>query len=299
MKAVSILIPVYNDNIVWQVTMLRNQCKAIDGLQWEIVVADDGSSEEYLRRNRPLLSMEGCRFIVRGQDYGRAANRNFLAQQARYDTLLYIDSGLKPNPHFVENYVNNVDKAEVVCGNIAVDPDHVDMANLRCRNELKAQQRFTAERHAMDPYKNFHTGNFMIQRRVMLAHPLREDIKTYGYEDTLFGKDLSIKGVSIRHIENPVMFVRFESNTRYVEKTREAIVTLYNYRHELEGYSPLLHLACLAGRYHLAGAVRLFHSLFGRMMEANLESRHPNLHVFSIYRLCLLVNMIYFSNFTS
>lgn len=286
MKSLSVLIPVYCDDVVSQVALLQGQCMVIDGLEWEIVVADDGSPAERGRVNAAVADMDGCRILWRGRNCGRASTRNFLAREARYDTLLYIDSGLAPSANFIQGYVEQIGKAQVVCGTVGVSSDCVDLSSLRCRNEMRAQRRFTAEQHSMKPYRNFHTGAFMIERRVMLDNPLREDITTYGYEDTLFGKQLAMKNVSIIHIDNPVLFTRFESNSRYLEKTREAIGTLYDHRHELEGYSDLLRLACVLRKCHLLWVAWWTGRCLGGAMERNLCGKRPSLMVFNIYRVC-------------
>lgn len=308
MKELSILIPVYGEHILWQVKLLYAQCCAIKDLSWEIVVAEDGRPQQGTScydngiseagsyndsltegsGNDEIAAMAHCRLIKREKNSGRAAIRNFLAREARFNTLLYLDAGLKPNPHLVENYVDNIGKSLVVCGNIAVDKACINMENLRCRNELRAQKRFTAAKHAIEPYKNFHTTAFMIDHRTMLANPMREDIRTYGYEDTLFGKQLADKHISILHIDNPVMFTSFESNSRYLEKTEEAMYTLYNYREELEHYSPLLHVVHLFQKLHLLWLPIIIDRCFVDKIVDNLTGRHPNLQLYSLFRVCLL-----------
>ncbi len=308
MKELSILIPVYGEHILWQVKLLYAQCCAIKDLSWEIVVAEDGRPQQGTScydngiseagsyndsltegsGNDKIAAMAHCRLIKREKNSGRAAIRNFLAREARFDTLLYIDAGLKPNPHLVENYVDNIGKSLVVCGNIAVDKACIDKTNLRCRNELRAEKRFTAAKHALKPYKNFHTGNFMIDRQAMFDNPMREDIKTYGYEDTLFGKYLAEKHTSIIHINNPVLFTQFEDNERFLEKTSEAVETLYYYRDELEDYSPLLHSIHLLKKLYLLWIPFLIEKSFGDRIVDNLIGRHPNLQLYSLYRVCLL-----------
>lgn len=302
MKGLSILIPEYKDDVVEQARLLAAQCKAVvadkiaagrmpSPFGWEIIVADDGTPDDFQSVNAGLESIEGCKLIRRGRNYGRSSTRNFLALKAKFDNLLFIDSGLKPNPYFVEKYVENIGKSLVVCGNIEVDKACINMENLRCKNELKAQKRFTAEKHAMQPYKNFHSGNFMIDRQTMLDNPMREDITTYGYEDTLFGKMLSEKNISIRHIHNPALFVRFESNERFLEKTEEGISTLYKYRKELVGYSPLLDFVNKLSKWHLLWIPHIIYIFFGVLMSDNLKGRNPSVKFFSLYRVCLLSHL--------
>lgn len=296
MKSLSILIPEYKDFCVEQLKALSAQCKAVADFSWEIIVADDGTPPDdalnIIQLNNLINSIAGCRLIMRDNNYGRSSTRNFLANEASFDTLLYIDSGLMPNPHFVEKYVENIGKAQVVCGNIGVDKDYIDLTNLRCKNELKAEKRFTSKKHAKDPYKNFHSGNFMINRQLILDYPFREDIKTYGYEDTLFGKQLAEKKISILHIDNPVLFVRFESNARFLEKIKEGITTLYNYREELIGYSPLLHFVNKLEYFHLLWIPHIIYMCLIYTMESNLKGNNPSLFVFSLYRVCLLSELI-------
>lgn len=290
MKELSILIPVYNDDVVVQVSELQRQCQAMRELAWEIIVCDDGSTDDSADNNKAIEEISGCRLILRERNHGRASTRNYLARVAKYDTLLYIDSGLMPNPRFVENYVDNIGRASVVCGNIEVSPESIDMTNLRCKNELNAQRRFTAAKHSKAPYKNFHTTAFMIDRRVMLSNPMREDIKTYGYEDTLFGKQLADRRNSIVHIDNPVLFVRFESNERYLEKTKEAMHTLYIYRSELKGYSGVLKVVEKLKKMHLLWSLLLINRLFFNKIVDNLKGERPNLMLYSVYRMCLLAD---------
>ena len=86
MQGLSILIPVYKDSCVAQALALRRQCQGLE-MQWEIVVADDGSPSPYDALNDEISSIGGCRLVKRRENVGRAAIRNFLAREARFDTL--------------------------------------------------------------------------------------------------------------------------------------------------------------------------------------------------------------------
>lgn len=257
-------------------------------MPWEIVVADDGSPSPCDAFNDEICLMSYCRLIKRHENVGRAAIRNFLAREAQFDTLLYIDAGMMPSEGFIKRYVDSMSKASVVCGSIGVAEDSIDLRNLRCLNEMRARKRYSLRKNNLFPYKNFHSGNFMAERQVVLDNPFREDIKTYGYEDTLFGKELADRHISILHIENLLLFVRFESNRRFLEKTEEAMSTLYAHRDDLKGYSALLHLVDRLQRYHLLWITVWINQLISTAVRRRLMGDTPSLFLYNVFRVCCL-----------
>ena len=289
MQGLSLLIPVYRDSCVSQVTALLRQCRDLN-MPWEIVVVDDGSPSSFDAMNDEIGSMHGCRLIKRRKNVGRAAIRNFLAREALFDTLLYIDAGMMPSEGFVATYVRYIGKADVVVGSLRVAKAIVDKSNLRCLNELKAERGYSVGKSNEHPYNNFHSGNFMAKSQVVLDNPFRENIKTYGYEDTLFGKGLAERRVSIVHIDNPLLFVRFETNERFLEKTEEAMRTLYDYRKELKGYSALLHLVDSLRRHHLLWITVWITRLTNAVVRRSLMGKHPSLFLYNVFRVCCLSN---------
>lgn len=197
---------------------------------------------------------------------------------------------MMPSEGFVATYVENMDKADVVVGSLRVAEGCVDLSSLRCKNEMKAERGYSVSKSNEHPYKNFHSGNFMASRLVMIDNPFREDIKTYGYEDTLFGKGLADRHVSILHIDNPLLFVRFESNSRFLEKTEEAMRTLHAYREELKGYSALLHLVDCLQRHHLLWITVWINRLISTAVRRRLMGDTPSLFLYNVFRVCCLSN---------
>ncbi len=195
---------------------------------------------------------------------------------------------MMPSDGFVATYVENMDKAKVVVGSLMVTKDSVDLSNLRCLNELKAERKSSVSKRNAKPYLDFHSTHFMVTRQTMLDNPFREDIKTYGYEDTLFGKGLADRQVSILHIDNPLLFVRFESNSRFLEKTEEALRTLYDYRKELKGYSALLRLVDSLQRHHLLWITVWINRLTSTVIRRRLMGKRPSLFLYNVFRVCCL-----------
>ena len=94
-KELSILIPCYNCQCIELVKGLVSQCEDIEGLRYEVIVADDGSTDKHLcLLNEELLDLEHVRYITREKNIGRACIRNFLVQQATYEWVLFVDSDL-------------------------------------------------------------------------------------------------------------------------------------------------------------------------------------------------------------
>ena len=107
MKGLSILIPEYNCDCTQLVRDLHRQCASAQLPSWEIVVADDGSIDETaVNQNRIIGTWDNCTFIRNEQNMGRAAIRNFLAEKAQYDRLLFIDSDMCiVSEDFVKTYL--------------------------------------------------------------------------------------------------------------------------------------------------------------------------------------------------
>ena len=293
MNALSILIPTYNDCCSQLVADLRRQTEAL-AIDYEILVGDDGSTNEAaVTENRRIEQWSHCRYLRQPVNIGRAAIRNLLAREARYDLLLFIDSDMTTvRPNFIIKYVEVADQAEVADGGICVDGNQEALrGNLRYLYEKSAENEHTVDRRRENPYRDFHTANFLIRRHLMLSHPFDERFRHYGYEDVLFGKRLRQDRIAIAHIDNPMGFCTFESNPDFMAKTEEGLRTLHTFQKELRGYSRLL---TIVEGIHLRGIlclIRLFHRLSGSLIRRNLCGTHPSLPLFKIYKIGYFVSL--------
>ncbi len=284
-RELSILIPTFNDVCKHVVNELQRQASQIEGLSYEIVVADDGSTEaEAISANEAINLLSHCRYIVRKENVGRAAIRNFLASIAAYDWLLFIDSGMSiGNDEYLKRYLET--EADVVCGGYRLTDDERMNNNLRYRYEKAAQASLSQKNREAAPYQNFHTSNFLMARSQYLAHPLDTRFRRYGYEDVLMGKQLQLAGIGIEHIDNPVLFDRFDSNERFVEKTEEALQTLHEFADDLSGYSRMLDVAATLRKWHLASPYLFIYNSMKKSWRNNLCGRTPSILQLKLYKL--------------
>lgn len=289
---ISILLPTYNNSCYELVKMLSQQCESIDALQYEIIVADDGSTlTDPIIENRHINALPHCQFIERAHNVGRAAIRNVLTSLSQYENLLFLDSDIAiPNPNFIRLYLDNASNS-VVYGGISNTFNASLRHNLRYRYERLFESRHPASVRNKKPYLSFRTTNFLATRTIMTAHPFDDDFKAYGYEDVLFGKELKSAHIPLQHIHNPVEITDYENNLLYIEKTEEALRTLSSFQHRIGAYSGILRTTKRIADLHLLPLLSLCYHLWGNSIRRHLCSRHPSLLLYQFYRILYFASL--------
>lgn len=285
-QEISVLIPTYNHVCTTLVEQLLPLLVA-SAPRYEIVVADDGSTDaSTMAENQTINSWTHCRYIVRHENVGRAAIRNFLVKEAQYAYVLFIDSDMTLlNDQLIRRYLESpcdtvIDGGVAICG----DEDKL-CGNLRYRYEKAEEASHTAPERQKNPYQHLHTANLFVRRDLMLQFPFDERFRHYGYEDVLLGKTFHQHQIPIGHIDNPLGFCTFETNADFVAKTEEGLQTLYLFREDLRGYSRLL---TFVSNIHIPAVktmIRLWHRIFGSLERRLLCGPRPNLTIFKLYRL--------------
>lgn len=284
----SILIPTYNHVCLPLVKTLQRQASSVEGLSYELLVADDGSTDkETVEVNRAINVYEHCRLIECPENRGRACIRNFLAQQSSGKWLLFLDSNMVvERSDYIAHYVRLLkegDNAPILYGGYTI-PDKDDQS-LRYELERKNIQNRDYRLRQGKAYQNFHTSNFIVRREVALAHPFDERFRHYGYEDVLWGKTLEQHHIGITHVDNPLRFEDFQSNATFLRKSNEAMETLYLFRKELAGYSALLALTDKLNTLHLTPILAKLFMLSKDKMEQRLVKSGSPLWLFNLYRI--------------
>lgn len=297
-QELSILIPVYNDDATLLVKSLSKQAQAISGLCYEIIVFDDGSTDvTSVEINKTLTLLPHCRYVNVEHHDCRAAMRNDMFKQAKYDWHLMIDARLTlMNDDFLMRYLCcGVQVGEVACGGVCVDGGlltaQLYSENLRFRYEKHEESKHSYIVRKSEPYKAFRTTNFFYYKSVLEQVPYNEQVKGYGYEDVLLGKALREKKIKVNHIDNPVAYTKFEQNKVYLRKIEEALSTLHAFEGELNNYSPLLHARNILRKLHLLGPFRKFHAFCKGWELMNLCSNKPSLFIFKLYKLGYYVSL--------
>ncbi|MCD8289580.1 MAG: glycosyltransferase family 2 protein [Prevotella sp.] len=290
-RELSILIPVFNDRCGRLARQLDEQAAAIDGLKYEIVIGDDGSTDRNVVDDNRRAAAEGLnrRLITNQDNRGRAAIRNALADAAKYQWLLFIDGGHMQlcGEGFLQNYLACDDSWPVVYGGYCLSKpsNELKTSNLRYKYERQSKQNMSAEMRSSAPAMDFQTNNFLINKDVFRTVRFDERFVRYGYEDVFMGKSLSERGIQIYHIDNPVERCDYEANAVFLQKTIDSLLTLKEFEAELAGYSRLLNNVRLCRKLKIDNRLRNLYLKRKARWTANLEGPNPSLTIFKLFKL--------------
>jgi GT2 family glycosyltransferase len=303
---ISILIPVYNCNIVSLVYELHNQA-SFASVPVEIIVLDDCSSELLRDQNKDVKKLSDVKFIELEKNIGRASIRNRLADMAVYPTLLFMDCDSKvPDADYIKRYLPYCGKDVVVCGGRIykpVPPEEPEMM-LRWLYRIKREQ-LPADVRSKDPYHSFMTNNFLISRSILSQIRFDESLVQYGHEDTLFGFELKKRGIPVIHIQNPLIHTGLEITREFLRKTSEGIenlvILIAQGKIDREGFEDIRILRAYnkTKRIGLVDFYLKFYYQFERAIMKNLMGTNPDLFYFDFYKLAVLVKTIRKSNIST
>lgn len=291
MILISILIPIFNFDVIPMVTTLNQQCQQL-GIVYEIICIDDGSQQEFKEMHDSLTSISSnIRYQLSPINNGRAKIRNKLASEARYDYLLFLDcDSVIIRDDFVKKYISFSSEEKVVCGGTAyAENPPEDTKQYLHWLYGKKREVVAPEIRNKNPYNSFKTNNFAVSRRLFTSVFFDEHIVEYGHEDTLFGLELQKRGIKMLHIDNPVLHAGLDPHDIYLRKTRQAISNLVLISKKNDRFDTrLLKIHRHILHFHLGFFLVFINTFFEKKMERHLYSKKPVLTVLDLYKLCKL-----------
>lgn len=223
----SILIPIYNFNVVKLVGRLKKQCTKLD-IVFEILCFDDQSDQKYKTANSELSDYFNVNYTELSKNLGRAKIRNWLIKSASFEYLLFLDCDSKViDSQFIKKYIDNKNKAKVVSGGrvYSKKPPRAYSKKLHWLYGVKKESKNAAFR-TKNPINYFHSNNFLAHQDVFKKIRFNEEIVGYGYEDLLLAKHFEQSGFSIAHIDNPIEHLGLEKAKVFLEKSEKSIDNL-------------------------------------------------------------------------
>ena len=298
---ISLLIPVHNFDIVAFVSALKECSDAILEFR-EIIIGDDGSTEEIANKYKALED-DFVKVIRFPQNIGRAAIRNKLIEASIGDYLIFVDQDVmlpESAETYMRKWVSSIGKSKVISGGILYkddspsDPDKM----LRWKYGRKYEQKSASERNK-HPERTFSTFNVMFDRSVFDILRFNEEIKQYGYEDTLFSYQLKLAGITIYHIDNGLYHDGIESSQDFMDKTVVSLRNLssiYNTITNEKVFEDIIEIITKYKRLKFFGLHILVRRLFihyKEVLELRLNKPNPPLWIYGFYKIGLFCQFRY------
>jgi hypothetical protein len=284
----SILIPTYHYNAYPLAELLEKQALEAH-IDFELICLDDGSFSHLNQENQKINNLTNCKFIEAKKNVGRSASRKFLAEQAQYPWLLYIDVDVMPkNKDYLNNYLEEIkqDHDAIFGGFAYLESSYHPKKSLRYTFG-KQREEVDAEIRNKTPYKVIISANFLIKRPIYLELIKQHTENSYGM-DYLFGALLKKHQIAVYHINNEVNHFGLDENSKFLNKTEQAMKTLH---HFYANKQITKNDISILKAYEFLKLFYLQH-LFGRLMGSfnkqiikNLTQENPNLFLFDLYRL--------------
>lgn len=286
----SILIPTYNYVCAHLVCELHKQCEEVQALlgrnfAYEIIVADDCSTDSRtIEKNGVIDFLTNCRYETLDENIGRARIRNWLINHACYEWCLLIDSDAEIlHDNFILEYLSYIEKADIIIGGIHTSNLPREGCELRHRYELAAFNQRNVEIRQAHPEANFSTFNVLINKRVFEIVQFDERCSQYGYEDALFGIQANDCGFQIFHIDNPLQHNGINDNASFLANSESALRNLHRLGEPMISHARVSRTAKRLS--WLKWPIIALYRLLRPSLRHNLLSHHPNLHLFSFYKL--------------
>ena len=290
----SILIPIYNQNVSKLVTDLHGQCHKAK-IPFEIILFDDKSKDKYREENRKLAGIFNVSYLELSENYGRARIRNLLGKNARYEKLLFLDCDSKlVAKKYIKNYISLLDVHDVIYGG-RVYPKKKPKAKSKILHWSYGRKReaLSANKRRKNPYLSFQSNNFIIDRSLFLEIKFESDLSKYGYEDLVFSSELKSKEIAIGHVENPIRHAGLEKTEVFLRKQMDAIDNLVTLRQQRKIMYTKLYRAY--NKLEKTGMVKVFQKSYSKIedsIKSSLHSDNPKMLYLDLWKLNHLSKLI-------
>jgi glycosyltransferase involved in cell wall biosynthesis len=298
MPNISICIPVYNFSIEPLISKLSNEVlvKSIDA---ELIAIDDASDSLFQDINRGLEKKYPMKYIQLSKNIGRSAIRNVFVKYAQSPLLLFLDCDVMPlSDQFVSGYLSFVDRNKlVICGGIIYSKNPPSLKEKLHWKYGSMREVVPIARRNRDQYHYFLTSNFLIHREILEKIFFNEELKGYGYEDTLYGIELKRNKIELRHIELPAEHLKIDTAGEFILKTESALKNLYQlsnadeYRLTLKHYVKLIKVSEILGKLRLENYFYRIYASLGEKIRNKIINGNTNLRLLDLYKLLFFISL--------
>jgi glycosyltransferase involved in cell wall biosynthesis len=295
---ISVLIPVYNFDVNKLAAELSRQMDA-PGNPGEIILLDDGSSPPYRSLNAATASLPHVQYLEAGTNYGRIRIRQLLAEKARFEYLLFLDCDSEIlSEEFLAHYKRHINRTKkTVVGGRVYQQQMPDDCSLRLHWLYGSKREaIKTEIPVKLAHRGFMSNNFMIHKSIFDQLHFVDDWQGYGHEDTWIGIQLEKLGACMSYINNPALHLGLEKTEVFIPKSEQALQNLLKLqvlvpKNALKKHVKLYSVYTQLKSFGLLWLPQLLYKMIRKRIFKNLQSCHPSLFYFDLYRLYQFIQL--------
>lgn len=284
----SVLIPVYNFNILTLINSLHKQLTKAN-IDFEIICLDDVSDKDIIKNNEEVNKLIYTTYNLSKVNNGIAITRQLLCNLAKYEWVLLLDADTELKDElFISNYLEMINNDfDFIFGGFSYKntPPQKDYL-LRWIYGSK-KEAVTAKKRNSNPYKITIAANLLAKKEVYKNLNLNSIGNLYAM-DYYFGMRLKEDKASVLHIDNQVYHLGIEKSTKYLRKKEQATETLLKLWQEnkfIKHSNSLLSLFKFSKHYGFNYLFAFIFFLFKSSLRKNLLGKNPSITILQFYKI--------------
>ncbi|HMS85141.1 MAG TPA: glycosyltransferase [Nitrospira sp.] len=202
----SVIMPTYNRETILRKTLLAFASQTASPDQFEVIVVDDGSSDDTFRMLERFKAPFALRVFTQ-QHQGANAARNLAIREAQGELVLITGDDMIPEPAFVEAHLKfhaeHPAELDAMLGYIDWSPEITVSPFMRFLVSPHGGQQFSFHlaQNGKADFRLFYTSNISLKRSLLgkQATVFDPDFTYPAYDDTELGYRLSKQGMEIHY----------------------------------------------------------------------------------------------------